>query len=281
MSGYFQRLAQRSGLRGSASNRGSAGPQVASAASSMGLEQEQGVEVTQPSSAAPPVPHEQTPGEATASKPRTDRHSTMQSQLTIQELHSESTAPPAALHVTGDPATAPDRRVEHTSPIVEQSVTISPTTVATTESKSAVANPIQLRHSVAPLEHDDRRLVAARKPAEPRAEAIPDQSPRLAVDGTLPHLAQPYRESIEVEARTPSRSQFVRELFVQRASAPISTPRAPAAIDVHIGTVAVEIHQAAPPAVASPPPVFAPAPAPRPSPPRERFSPSRHYIRMD
>jgi len=103
----------------------------------------------------------------------------------------------------------------------------------------------------------------------------------LAVDDRSPRFAQPERESIEVEARMRSHSQFATELFAQRASAPASAPRAPTAIDVHIGTVAVEIHQPAPPPVAPPPPVLVPAPAPRPAAPRARFSPSRHYIRTD
>jgi hypothetical protein len=168
------------------------------------------------------------------------------------------------------------------SSVVEQSVTVSAAaTDPKPEPKPAVAHAIDARHTAAPIESHEQRLVSPRVPAEPRAEPIRDQSPRVAVDETLPHFAQPKRESIEVEVRTPSRSQFVTELFAQRASAPKSTPRAPTAIDVHIGTVAVEIHQAAPPAVALPPAVLAPAPAPRPVAPRERFSPSRHYIRMD
>lgn len=285
MSGYFQRLAQRSGLRGSASNRGSAGRQLASPANSMSLEQEQVVEVTQPSSATAPALHGQTPPEATASKPRPHQHSTTQSQLPIQELHSESTAAAAASPVTRDAATPSAQRVERVSPVIEQSVTVNATAAAATNSKSepksAVAHPIASRHVAAPLESHERRLVPPRVPTEARAEPIRDRSPRLAVDGTLPHSAQPERESIEVEARTSSRSQFVTELFAQRAPAPASKPRAPTAIDVHIGTVAVEIHQAALPAVAPPPPVLVPAPAPRPAAPRERFSPSRHYIRMD
>jgi hypothetical protein len=174
--------------------------------------------------------------------------------------------------------------VERISPVVEQSVTVAATD-AKAEPKPAVAHVIRSPHTAAALERHERRLVSPRVPTEPHAEPIRDQPPRVAVDETLPHFAQPEREPIEVEARTPSRtssrSQFVTELFVQRASAPESTPRAPAAIDVHIGTVAVEIHQAAPPAIAPPPPALAPAPAPRPAAPRERFSPSRHYIRMD
>ena len=276
MSGYFQRLAQRSGLRGSASNRGSAGRQLASPASSMGLEQERVVEVTQPSSAAAPARHEQTPGEVTASKARTDRHSTMQSQLPIQELQSESAAA-----VTRDAVTPSAQRVERTSPVVEQSVTVGATAVAVPEpmfeSMPAVAHAIRSPHAAASLEHYERRLVSSGLPAEP----IRDRSSRLADDDTSPHFTQSNRDSIEVEVRARSHSQFATGLFAQRASAPASRPRAPTAIDVHIGTVAVEIHQPAPQPVAPPPPMLVPAPAPRPAAPRERFSPSRHYIRMD
>jgi hypothetical protein len=179
--------------------------------------------------------------------------------------------------------------VERISPVVEQSVTVSATAVAAADPKSepklAVAHAIRSPYAAAPLENHERRLVSPGVPTEPRAEPVRDRSSRLAVDGTLPHSAQPERESIEVEARTSSstssRSQFVTELFAQRAPAQASTPRAPTAIDVHIGTVAVEIHQPVPQPVAPSPPVLAPAPAPRAAGPRERFSPSRHYIRMD
>ena len=282
MSGYFQRLAQRTGLRASAPNRGGARRELASPASSIGLEQEQVVEVTQPSSAAAPTPHEQTLGEATVSKPRTDQPATTQSQTAIQELHSESTAAPVALPVTRDAATTPDRRVERTSPVVEQSVTVSATAASAPDPKiePKPANAIPSPHPSAPLEHHEQRLVSSGLPAEPRAERIRDRSSRLAVDDTSPRFAQSERESIDVEMRTASRSQVATDLFAQRASAPASTPRAPTAIDVHIGTVAVEIHQPAPQPVA-PPPVLVPAPAPRPAAPRERFSPSRHYIRTD
>jgi hypothetical protein len=289
MSGYFRRLAQRTGLRASAPNRGAARGELTSPASSMGLEQERVVEVTQPSSAAALAPHEQTPGEATASKRRTDQHQAMQSQTSIQELHSESVAAPAALPVARDTATARDRGAERISPVVEQSVTVSASAVTATdpkfEAKPAVAPAIRSPHAAAALERHERRLVSPRVPTAPRAEPMREQSPRVAVDETSPGFAQRERESSEVEARTPSRTssraQFVTELFAQRASAPESTPRAPTAIDVHIGTVAVEIHQPALPPVAPPPPVLVPAPAPRPAAPRERFSPSRHYIRMD
>ena len=285
MSGYFRRLAQRSGLRASAPNRGSTRRELASPASSMGLEQEHVVEVTQPSSATALAPHQQTPGEATVSKPRTDQHQTTQSQTSIQELHAESTAAPAALPVTRDAATAPDRRMERTSPVVEQSVTVSATAVSAPDPKIepwlAVAHPIQSPHPSALLELDERRLVSPGLPADPHAEPIRDRSSRLAGDDASPRFAQSERESIEVEMRTPSRSQLVNELFAQRPSASASTPRTLTAIDVHIGTVAVEIHQPAPQPVAPPPPVLVPAPAPRPAAPRERFSPSRHYIRMD
>jgi hypothetical protein len=285
VTGYFQRLAKRSGLRASAPNRGSARRALASPASSIGLEQEQVVEVTQPSSGAAQAPHEHVPGEATVSRPRTDQPATTQSQTAIQELHSESTAAPTALPVTRDAATTPDRRVERTSPVVEQSVTVRANAISApdpkTEPKPAIEHRIQSPHLSAPPEQQEQRLVSPGLPAEPRAESTRDRLSRLAVDNTSPRVAQSERASIDVEMRTASRSQFATELFGQRASAPASTPHAPTAIDVHIGTVAVEIHQPAPLPVAPPPPVLLPAPAPRPAAPRERFSPSRHYIRTD
>jgi hypothetical protein len=285
MSGYFQRLAQRSGLRSSAPKRGGVRREPVSPANAIGIEQGQVVEVMQPSSAAAPTLHERTLGEATVSKPRTDQPATTQSQTAIQELHSESTAAPIALPVTRDAATTPDRRVERTSPVVEQSVTVSANAVAAPDPKSepkrAVAHRIQSPHPSAPLELEERRLVSPGLSAESRTESIRDGSSPLAVDITSPRFAQSERESIDVEMRTASRSQVATDLFAQRASAPASTPRAPTAIDVHIGTVAVEIHQPAPQPVAPPPPVLVPAPAPRPAAPRERFSPSRHYIRTD
>jgi hypothetical protein len=149
------------------------------------------------------------------------------------------------------------------------------------EPKLAVAHAIRSPYAAAPLENHERRLVSPGVPTEPRAEPVRDRSSRLAVGDTSARFAQSERESIEVETRTSSRSQFVTELFAQRAPAQASTPRAPTAIDVHIGTVAVEIHQPVPQPVAPSPPVLAPAPAPRAAAPRERFSPSRHYIRMD
>ena len=285
MSGYFQRLAQRSGLRGSTSNRGSAGRQPAAPANPMGLEQEQVVEVTQPSSAAAPAPHEQTPGAAMVSKPRADRQATMQAQRPIQESHSESTVMPAASSVTRVAKTTPDRRVEPApSAVVEQPVMVGATPLPASDSKVeaqlAVARPIQSPEPAVPLELHERRLVSAQTPDLPRVGPARDQSPQ-SIDAASPRFAQSERRPIDVEAHTSARSQFAIGLLPQRASAPMPTQRASTAIDVRIGTVAVEIHQPAPQPVAPPPPVLAPAPAPRSGAPRERFSPSRHYIRMD
>jgi hypothetical protein len=78
----------------------------------------------------------------------------------------------------------------------------------------------------------------------------------------------------------PPRRQSVTEMLGRPLPAQSQTLGAPGMIDVRIGTVAVEIHQAAPQAV-TPPPSPMLAPAPRPTAPRERFSPSRHYFHMD
>jgi hypothetical protein len=58
----------------------------------------------------------------------------------------------------------------------------------------------------------------------------------------------------------------------QRSMSPVAPT-----VEVRIGTVSVEIHQAPP----QPAPLPAPSPVVRSALPRERFSPSRYYLRVD
>lgn len=291
MSGYFRRLAQRTGLVAPALNRAGARRQAASSGSSLGLEQEPIVEAPQPSS-APAAAHEHSRNEGKASAREADRAmptparraQTAQSRTSLREPHSVPTAVAAALPAARDAAMPVHEPVELASP-VEEHEELSASVIATTvtprglDTESIASTAGQPQPAPSPLEHSEQRLDAP-TPADARAGPVRDRPLQTHVEISAPLRAQPDRVSIELEARTSLPPRFVTELLGRPVIAQSPTLRAPTVIDVRIGTVAVEIHQAAPPPVApSPTPVL--ALAPRPAAPRERFSPSRHYIRMD
>jgi len=284
MSGYFERLAHRSGLRGSTSTRARARNELASPATSIGLEQERVVEVAPPGPAPAPAPHALTSRAPTTSKARADREHMTQSQMPHRERHGEPAAPAAGSPVAGNPPSTPGRRAERPSALAGQAIVVGTTSAASSNSASGPepwgATRVQSRGPGARLAHRERRLVSPALAAEAHAERGRDKSSLAAAD-TPPRVAPPERESIERDVRTQSRSPFLTGFLARSAPAPASTPPAPTAIDVRIGTVAVEVHQPAPQPASPPPPVFVPAPAPRPSARRERFSPSRHYLRVE
>lgn len=249
MSAYFQRLAQRTGLVAPLSSRAGARHQVASSGSSPGLDQEQIVEAPQPRS-APAAAQE---------------HSRNQMKTAVRDA-----AMP--LHEPVQPAPLIEEREKHSTAVIATTVVLHG---LDTES---IAPPAPQRQPArTSLEQSEQRQVA---PTSADARPVRDRPLQPHAENSAPGRAQPDSESIELEALTSSRARFVTELPGRPDAAQPPMPRAPTAIDVRIGTVAVEIHQAAPQPVA-PQPTPMLVSAPRPAAPRERFSPSRHYIRMD
>lgn len=270
MSGYFQRLAQRTGLVVLPSSRAGARRRAASFGNSPGLEQERIVEVSGPGPVPAAREHSRSavtaPGHETdrAMPPPADRLQTVQTRAPSRDLHftSRTVAPasPAARDGTiprGHAGPALSVEAREALPAKVSAMAVAPRGSDTEPTAPTVAQP-----APGPLEHDQRRPVAPAA-VDARPEPVRDSPARPRAEDSAPLRAQTESGSIGMETRPSSRPRFVTEVFGQ----PVA--ERPSVIDVRIASVAVEIHQAAPQL-----PTSAPVP-------RERFSLSRHYIRMD
>lgn len=118
---------------------------------------------------------------------------------------------------------------------------------------------------------------SAQAPVTPAREPAPatGRPPVAAPEREAESVARPAAARLTAEAR-PGRALPGSVERTEAAAAPISeAPRQPRTVEVRIGSITVEIHQAPAPLPAAPVP-----PAPR----RERvavFSASRHYLRSD
>lgn len=281
MGTYFQRLAQRSALAPALSTRGEDAP--------LPLEQE--TEVVAPATAArtsePPLAREVQRGQAahaltapppdvaSASGAPPDRSPTMPPRPQATTVHTTPSIAPARVSDAGEKTDAAGKHSLSDAPRPEQQLRPGAARHAPgREPEAPRALPGasgSLTHNPPPArtELPGESMPQTRRAAGPAPYAA--AAPERFAEGATRAAAAPFTAEAKPGRPTPgaARRSEAADLPVRDA------PRPPRAVEVRIGSVTVEIHQA-PPSVPS-------VPLP-PAPRRERrsgFSASRHYLRED
>ena len=245
MSGYFHRLAQRS-LGGMEASAGSGARDSVPHPDALSIERD---EVAEHPAAGAGRPVSPVRDESDREPPR--------AVATDEEAVPFRAAGGEAFRAPGARLAEPSRSHTLAAPSPPPNPLVPPYTVATRSPAVRAAEP-----PPAPISRDDG---APRR--DSNGPAAQREGLRDGLSATRPAPAA-RRRGVEAE----SDALPAGDVDVQRSGA------AAGRVEVHIGTVSVEIHQTGrKPAAHSAAPVQAPAP---PAPRRERFSPSRHYLRL-